>query len=178
VEPVITRAWAMPDSSTFQIPPIAALIANEFRTARAACDPFVNNSPFKYRCVTNDVDPDIEADFTMDALDFLRTRADREFDLVLFDPPYSPRQVAEVYKKVGRTVNLQTTQASFWGDLKREIRRVLALGGCVVSCGWNSGGVGGPMMQLERVLLVAHGGYHNDTIVTVERKMAEQLFLY
>jgi 16S rRNA G966 N2-methylase RsmD len=37
----------------------------------------------------------------MDALDFLKTRKDKEFDGVLIDPPYSLRQVSEHYKKAG-----------------------------------------------------------------------------
>ena len=37
--------------------------------------------------------------------------------------------------------------------------------------GWNSSGVGIKRgMKLIEVLLVPHGGSHNDTIVTVERK--------
>lgn len=168
----------MPDSSTFSIEPINALIAHELRGARRACDPFVNHSPFRHLCVSNDIDPEIPADHHMDALEFLRSRADREFDLVLFDPPYSPRQVSEVYRKVGGTVDMTTTQASFWGDLKTEIRRVLDLDGKVITCGWNSGGVGGPTMRIERIVMVAHGGWHNDTIVTVERRIVDQLEMF
>jgi hypothetical protein len=42
--------------------------------------------------------------------------------------------------------------------------------------GWNSSGVGTKRgMELIEVLLVSHGGSHNDTICTVERKI-ETLF--
>ena len=44
-------------------------------------------------------------------------------------------------------------------------------GGIVVSCGWNSNGMGIKRGYILReVLLVAHGGNHNDTICTVEQK--------
>lgn len=175
---LITREWAMPDASTFSIPPVNSLIAEHIRTSRRVCDPFVHRSPFRHHCVSNDIDTDHPADFHMDALEFLRTRADREFDLVLFDPPYSPRQVSEVYRKVEQTVDMTTTQSSFWADLKVEIRRVLDLDGRVVTCAWNSGGIGGPLMRIEHIMLVAHGGWHHDTIVTVERKVVDPLELF
>ena len=50
----------------------------------------------------------------MDAIDFLNMFAPNSIDTVLYDPPYSPRQVSECYKKLGITVNMQTTQASYW----------------------------------------------------------------
>lgn len=43
--------------------------------------------------------------------------------------------------------------------------------GLAISCGWNSGGFGKMLgFEIVEILLVAHGGNHNDTIVTVERK--------
>jgi hypothetical protein len=169
--PKITRAWAMPNSLTFSIKPIREIIELCIADCVSICDPFVRNSPFKSRCVSNDLDTSVESDFHMDALDFLRSRADSEFDAVLFDPPYSPRQVSECYKSMGLSVNMATTQASFWSYLKREIQRITAPGGVVVTCGWNSGGIGQKYgFEIEQILLVAHGGWHNDTIVTIERR--------
>ena len=160
----------MPSSNTFSIKPIRSLVGRVLSNSLRVCDPFVRNSPFKELCISNDLDPEIDACFHMDALDFLRTRKDAEFDALLFDPPYSPRQVSECYKKMGKAVNMQTTQASFWSNLKVEIQRVVAPAGVVVTCGWNSGGVGKKYgFEIEEILLVAHGGWHNDTIVTVER---------
>ena len=93
---------------------------------------------------------------------------------MLFDPPYSPRQVAECYKALGQTVNMQTTQASYWSKLKVEIGRIVKPGGTVITCAWNSGGIGSKYgFEITEILLVAHGGWHNDTIVTVEKKRGE-----
>ena len=40
-----------------------------------------------------------------------------------------------------------------------------------MSFGWNSGGIGKKYgFKLNRILLVAHGGQHNDTICTVDIK--------
>jgi hypothetical protein len=167
----IERIWAMPNSLTFSIKPIKNLIESVIADKTNICDPFVRNSPFKSKCVSNDLDASIEADFHMDALDFLKSRKDAEFDAVLFDPPYSVRQVAECYKKLGLTVNMETTQSSFWTKLKKEVARITMPNGIVVCCGWNSGGIGKTFgFELEQILLVPHGGPHNDTIVTVERR--------
>jgi predicted methyltransferase len=107
----------------------------------------------------------------MDALDFLRMLGDESMNVVLFDPPYSPRQVSECYKKLGKTVNMQTTQSSYWSNMKKEIARVLTPSGVCITFGWNSGGIGkGLGLDIEEILIVAHGGWHNDTICTVDRK--------
>ena len=167
----IQRKWAMPNKDTFSIKPIHELIESVISDCNKVCDPFVRNSQFKSRCLSNDLDTSIEADFHMDALDFLRSRSDDEFDGLLFDPPYSVRQVAECYKKMGLTVNMETTQSSFWTKLKTEVSRIVKPCGLVVCCGWNSGGIGKTFgFDLEQILLVPHGGPHNDTIVTVERR--------
>ena len=131
----------------------------------------MKNSPFKKLCLSNDLDPDVEADCHLDALDFLKTVKDDSAKIILFDPPYSPRQVSECYKKMDRTVNMQTTQASFWSNLKKEISRIAMFDSYCLTFGWNSGGIGKKYgFEIEEILLVAHGGWHNDTIVTIERR--------
>lgn len=178
----INRAWAMPSKNTFTIKPINKLIKKIIRAARVrkcvtggavVVDPFSNAGEIANMCdLTNDLDPDCKAGSSLDALEFLKKLPENYADVLLFDPPYSPRQVSECYKKLGKTVNMQTTQASFWGNLKKEIARVCKHGAVVVSFGWNSGGIGKAMgFEIEEILLVAHGGWHNDTICTVEKKV-------
>ena len=66
---------------------------------------------------------------------------------------------------------MEDTQNSFYGNRKKEITRIVKPRGIVISCGWNSNGVGKKNgFRLIEVLLVAHGSGHNDTIVTVEIK--------
>ena len=98
--------------------------------------------------------------------------ADQSVDGVLYDPPYSLRQVAECYKGVGVSVTSEMTRSSFWGDIKKEIARVVKPNGKVISFGWNSGGIGKKLgFEIKKILLVPHGGIHNDTICTVELKI-------
>lgn len=168
----ISRAWAMPNKHTFEIKPIGELIEH-YRPSRAlqSVDPFANKNRIADIC--NDIDPQYGCDNQMDALEFLKKLSTGGTQFLLFDPPYSPRQVSEVYKSLDMTVNMQTTQSSFWGNLKKEIARVVSLHGTVMSFGWNSGGIGKSNgFEIVEVLLVAHGGWHNDTIVTVEQKIA------
>jgi len=84
----------------------------------------------------------------------------------------SPRQVSECYKKLDMTVNMETTQSSYWTYQRREIARVLKQGGKVINFGWNSCGIGKKLgFEITRIMLVSHGGGHNDNIVTVETKL-------
>ena len=111
----------------------------------------------------------------MDAIDFLKTFENESVDIVYYDPPYSPRQVSECYKKLGKTVNMQTTQSSFWGNMKKEIARITKPNSIVITFGWNTNGIGKTKgFEIIEILLVAHGGSHNDTICVVERKLSTQ----
>lgn len=84
----------------------------------------------------------------------------------------SPRQVSECYKNLGKTVNMTTTQASYWSLQKEQIGKIVKKDGIVITCSWNSGGIGKKYgFEIQEILLVAHGGWHNDTIVTVEKKV-------
>ena len=166
----ISRAWAMPNKNTFSIKPIKELIErHEINNTQISIDPFSNTNRIARHC--NDLDPQHEAEYCMDALDFLKSFKDKSVDSVLFDPPYSPRQVSECYKSLDMTVNMQTTQASFWGNMKKEVSRIIKDGGKVITFGWNSGGIGKTKgFKIVEILMVAHGGWHNDTICTVEVK--------
>lgn len=168
-----SRAWCMPSGNTFSIKPIGELIQryiSGLNEGAMIVDPFANTSTFGN--VTNDLDPNSPAMYHMDAYDFLRGLSTEFTDMVLFDPPYSSRQVSECYKKFGKTVDMTTTQATYWTKLRSEIARIVKPGGICISCGWNSGGIGKTNgFEIVEILLVAHGGIHNDTIVTVDRKI-------
>ena len=160
----------MPNKNTFDIKPIKELIQSEL-TNGIWIDPFANQN--KLATITNDLNPDFDTDYHMDALDFLKTFQNESVDGVLYDPPYSSRQVAECYHGFGMNVTSETTRASFWGNQNNEISRIVKPGGKVITFGWNSGGIGRKYgFEITRILLVPHGGWHNDTICTVEVKVA------
>lgn len=86
------RIWAMPNKRTFAIKPIAQLLREEMGEG-VWVDPFAGvKSP---AAISNDLNPECPTDYHMDALAFLKTLADNSVDGVLYDPPYSPRQVKE-----------------------------------------------------------------------------------
>ena len=172
---IINRIWSMPNQNTFSIKPIRELIERYVDGKKYIIDPFVRESPFKGLCLSNDIDANIKADYNMDALDFLKQQ-EGQFELCLFDPPYSPRQVSECYKNSGVAVNIQTTQSSFWTNIKKEISRLVIEDGYCITCGWNSGGIGKKYgFEIIEILLVPHGGWHNDTIIVVEQKAAQDV---
>ena len=165
----INRKWCMPNKNTFDIKPIKEVI-DKYMVEGVIIDPFANKN--KIATITNDLDEQYDTNYHMDATDFLKMFEDNSVDMVLYDPPYSPRQVSECYKNLGKVVNMQTPQASYWSNQKKEIGRILKPNGIVITCGWNSGGIGKKYgMEIQEILLVPHGGWHNDTIVTVEKKI-------
>lgn len=178
-----SREWAMPNSKTFSILPISNIIHKYIDTIYnnhgIILDPFANDG--KLGTITNDLNPEFFTDYHLDALDFLKLFEDNSVDAVLYDPPYSPRQVSECYKQLNMSVNMQTTQSTYWMQHKNQISRIIKPKGIVITCSWNSNGMGKSYgFELKEVLLVAHGGWHNDTIVTVEEYhgIPEQLKLF
>lgn len=167
--PSMSRSWAMPNGDTFSIRPIYDLL-KKYTFVDVSVDPFARNS--KLCRYTNDIDPDTDAQEHIDAKDFLASFDDKSIDLLLFDPPYSPRQVSELYRKLDLTVNMETTQISWWSKIKDIGASKVKPGGHVISFGWNSNGFGKKRgFEIVEILLVAHGSMHNDTICTVERKL-------
>lgn len=163
----------MPSANTFEIKPIKEMIGRYYHSN--SVDPFANRN--KIASITNDINPEFKTDYCMDAIDFLQLLKSNSVDLLLYDPPYSPRQVSEVYKTFGKTVDMKTTQSSYWSNQKKEIGRIVKPDGHVITCGWNSGGIGKKYgFDIIEILMVPHGGWHNDTIVTVEKRTRLPLF--
>jgi hypothetical protein len=169
-----SRCFAMPNAATFSVKPIGEFVQRYLADAKVSVDPFARNRD--WATYTNDINPSTSAQSHQDAQDFLWGLADKAIvaDLVLFDPPYSPRQVSEHYKAAGREVTGEDTQN---GRLYRRVRNaidcIVRPGGIVLSFGWQSVGMGKSRgYELIETMLVAHGGGHNDTICIAERKGA------
>jgi hypothetical protein len=134
-------------------------------------DPYAGNSLLAE--FTNDLNPNTSAQEHLDALEFVKLHKDLKLDGALFDPPYSYRQVKEHYEMVGHKPTYKDTSYNFYGRVIRPLSAMIKTGGHAISFGWNSNGFGKVNgFKIIEVLLVAHGLHHNDTIVTVEAKIA------
>jgi hypothetical protein len=169
------RVWQMPAADTFDVAAIGALVRKYLRGV--SVDPFARNK--RWATYTNDLNPATRAEHHMQAPEFLSMLADQGVtaDVVLFDPPYSPRQVAECYAAAGVPVTKTATQnAALYAACRREIRRLCKRGTVVLSFGWNTCGMGSGF-RTEELLIVCHGAAHNDTLCLVERMHEEQMEL-
>ena len=143
------RHWCMPSHQTFSIKPFKELIEKEL--GNEYMDPF----PYPFK---------------QDAVDYLKTIPTNSVRCCVFDPPYSQRQLKEMYKDAGLSFNYPMN-SGYWSICKKEIGRTIKPGGKVISFGWNTNGIGKQHgFQINRIVLVAHGSQHNDTIATVEEK--------
>ena len=167
---IFNRIWAMPNKNTFSIPPIKEFVERRLQGATSIVDPFANSC--QYGTITNDLNPAYDTTYHLDALDFLKMLPSESADVVLYDPPYSLRQVKECYEGVGIQVTQEKTQSSWRARHLDEIQRILKPEGICLCFGWNSNGVGKTRgMEMQEILLVAHGGSKNDTICTCETKV-------
>ncbi|KKN45094.1 hypothetical protein LCGC14_0686760 [marine sediment metagenome] len=162
----------MPTKHTFKCKPIKELVSDYLKEAVVSVDPFAGNSNLATH--TNDLSLGTSAQDHLEAHEYLAklNHAGVQADLILFDPPYSLRQIKDAYNGVGK--NISGLEGG-WVKEKELANKLLKIGGYAICFGWNSIGMGKKRLyRLERVLLVSHGRLHNDTICTVEIKVAEQ----
>lgn len=175
-----TRVWAMPNADTFSIPPIGDFVKSYLIHSTVSIDPFSRNK--RWATHTNDLNPETAAEHHLDAEEFLTTLNTKNVkaDLLIFDPPYSPRQLKECYDGIGRKMQMEDGQTSrlraIWRNAAIPLLKPEAI---VLSFGWNSVGFGRSLgFEIIEILLVCHGGDHNDTICVAERKIAQPPTLF
>ena len=173
-----SQTFAMPNRNTLSIKPIGKFAEKWInksptlnKLGKVVIDPFAKDCEFG--TLTNDINPDTKAHYNMRAEEFLDMLLGYgvQSDVVIYDPPYSPRQISECYSAVGIKTTQQDTQSSFYTKMKDRIRLLLRPDGIVLSFGWNSMGVGKKGFEYEEIMLVTHGGAHNDTICVAQRRV-------
>ena len=167
-----TRVWAMPNHQTFKIVPIKKLLDRYIPPTKNNewVDPFSGaNSPAELK---NDHNPDMPVKYHMEAIKFAHEFRMCKFKGIIFDPPYSFRQISEHYKSIGQKANKLHTSMAFYEKAKSAFCELIEVGGYAISCGWNTNGFGRARgFEIVEILIVAHGGSKNDTIVVVEKKV-------
>jgi len=163
----IDRVWAMPNKWTFQIEPVKKLL-QRYNVGVGWFDPFAGRfSPAELR---NDHNPNCRAEYHMDALDFMDI-VPHNMNGCLFDPPYSISEVKRHYDLMGMKYDWKTDPTGGFIKVRDLAAAKIKIGGYVIYFGWNSNAFGKKRgFEIEEILLVAHGGNRNDTIVTVEKK--------
>mgnify|MGYP003660176227 CR=1 FL=1 len=149
---LIQRLWSMPNHETFKISCVKQILKDELNDEYL--DPFpLSQGRF----------------LKIDALELLKKIKSNSVEKIVLDPPYSQRQLKEMYKNIGFSYDMNN---SYWAKIKDEVKRVAMLGSLVLSFGWNSNGIGKNRgFKIIKVWLVSHGSMHNDTIITLERKI-------
>ena len=139
----IERVWAMPNKDTFSVPTIGEFVKKYMAMSAISCDPFARNK--RWATYTNDINPNTESEYHMDARDFLMMLQKRgvKCDLAILDPPYSPRQISKCYKECGIKAGMKDTQNSvLYSEVKNALMKILSPDAIVLSFGWNSSGMG------------------------------------
>lgn len=165
----ITRTCAMPNIWTFRIKPIEKLLLRYVKNGKGWIDPFAGKSTLcEFR---NDIET--EQPYKIDALEFLRLFDSASMKGALFDPPYSVEQCLRRYTPKQRGT---AGRAEYWARCKDEIARLIKTEGIVISFCWDSVGMGKNRgFRIYEIMLVCHGACHNDTIVTIDKKIQSSL---
>jgi hypothetical protein len=165
-----SRHWAMPSANTFSVPVIGQFVRQYLNKARVSVDPFARNC--RWFNHSNDLNPETAAEHHLDARDFLWMLRDRgvRADLLICDPPYSPRQIVECYAVAGiKPTMVDTQSARLMSEVRDLLEEIATEDAVCLSFGWSTVGMG-KGWAIERIMLVSHGGAHNDTICMAERR--------
>lgn len=168
---IIAKKWAMSSVDTLTIKPIFELFKKYHRRKDVVVDPFARNC--KLGTITNDLNPDCNTTYHLDALQFLKMLKSEMYDFVIYDPPFSYRQASEAYKSFGKEwMTYSVTNARYWSKIKNEVARILKPNGICMCCGWNTNGLGKSRgFRMDEILICSHGAGKNDTLVTIEHKI-------
>jgi hypothetical protein len=170
---IFNREWSMPNRWTFQMKPVRELLGRYMASSCVSVDPFCGTSTLATH--RNDM-----ADTGVHSVQWLDGLVSRGVaaDIVLLDPPYSPRQISECYKSIGLDcTGVDTQNSRLYSECKKRLDDLLKPGGTAITFGWNSCGFGKKYgYEIIEIMLVCHGAAHNDTIVVVEKKHDMVLF--
>ena len=143
---IFSHAQAQPNAWTFTIKPIKLLIERYVGDGLGWVDPFAGeNSPAEY---TNDLNPKRPTRYHLEAVDFCEMLKG-QYKGIIFDPPYSYRQISEHYAENGLKATALDTSINFFARVMNAICNKIALGGIAISCGWNTNGFGKSSMPSE-----------------------------
>jgi hypothetical protein len=112
--------------------------------------------------VRNDVNLEVDADYHMDAYDFVKHWNGPPFDTIILDPPYSYRKSIEMYN------GYKNSRFKLVAD---NVDRILAEDGAIISFGYHSTFMGVKRgYVLKELCVFAHGGAQHCTIGIVEER--------
>jgi hypothetical protein len=168
----IHRIWCMPNKFTFKMRPVMDLIKRYADDGKNWIDPFAGKSDLcEFR---NDMNPEMEQPFCMEALDFLNQFDGEKFKGVIWDPPYSRSLVSRHYKSIGIEGWGTHNNSGSFTEARNRIAEMIEPNGFCISFGYNSNGFGRKRgFELIELVLLAHGGFRNDTICIVEKKSGQ-----
>lgn len=137
------------------------------------CDPFARDcewgDPY-----TNDINENTKAKHHLDALEFLKAYPAEYFDVVLFDPPFSPIQAERRYECGLENIY---TQGGYLSKVYFECARILKVNGKFLKLGYNSNRPH-PSLVLKEMWVTCFGGNRNDVIMSLWNKEQTSILDY
>ena len=129
---ICKRERAVASMHTFTIQPIKELVYKYCGDGSGWIDPFAGENSFAE--ITNDLNPNKPAKYHMEAEAFIKHLEGNKYKGILFDPPYSYRQISEMYEDIGLKAKQTDTCANFYRRVKEPASRLLTVGGIVICC--------------------------------------------
>ena len=124
---------------------------------------FAGLTKLRAKEVRVDINPDMPADYHMDAYNFVTTWNNGSFDTVILDPPYNLRMAREKYN--GYYIGKFTKVKNVLPSIMNEMGRVITLGYDTTGMSRKRG------FRKLAIVVICHSGDHNDTLGVVEERV-------
>ncbi len=140
-------------------------------------DPFARNC--KWADITNDINPKTEAQYHLDAKEFLdmilQKHGANSVKCLIFDPPFSERQYQKYQKESPKClINIYSSPGSV-KEIFSVVQKLIKPNGIIVKLGFNTSR---PIFdyQCTYLSITNFGGNRNDVLTTIWKNPNQKLF--
>jgi DNA modification methylase len=174
--------FEMPSKWTFKQKKLRKFILKYIPNDSIVLIPFAGKYRFPNRLdntrfIYNDNNPEIEADYHLEAWDLDQVFENEYFDCIIADPPYSIFQFYAKYTKAKK----EGKEADFKADYikwKEVAYKMLKHSGIYIQLGYNSTGINLDLADKIALGICCNGSTHNDILILVQKKKPKPKICY
>jgi hypothetical protein len=164
---IVNRVRQQHSRWTFKIPAVRELVVRYMGSGKGWADPFAGQESWAE--YTNDLNPESNAMFHKEAQAFIEEDCPDGLEGVVFDPPYSKRQISDSYKGIGLKATMNDTNALFYSRVLRPACAKIRPGGYLITMGYHTKGFNG-WEDVEVLDVCSWQADAYDILVLVQRK--------
>lgn len=157
--------FEMPNKWTFKQPKLLSFISNYIPSNSKVLIPFAGKSKFGSidgsEFIYNDINPEIRADYHMNATELKNVFEKETFDCIITDPPFTYAKARTLYKNKSALIITKWRDTAFF---------LLKPNGIYIELGYDSNGLGKKRAMKIALGVCCLGALHHDILIVIQKK--------